>query len=242
MTFSLEILHSEADLRDIVNESFSADAFSVLRLDRDVGAFGHIGSLCQNVFHDDATHVGQSKVAPGIVVGQAFVIQAQQVQDRGVQVVDVDWVFNGVPAEFVGGAVSHASSDAAASQPHRESERMMIATVLSLGSGRATEFTTPDHQRLVEQAARFQILKQTGDRLIGGEGIVLVSGFKTAVLVPGLKASRRMIELHKANAPLDEAPGQKTLAAEQQSASDWALLPWHKSEVTRFPTFLPQHA
>ena len=98
----------------------------------------------------------------------------------------------------------------------------MIATVLSLGSGRATEFASPDHQRLVEQTASFQILQQTGDRLIGGKGIVLVSGFETAVLVPGLKASRCVIELHESHAPLDEAPGQKTLAAEQQSASDWA--------------------
>ena len=34
-------------------------------------------------------------------------------QNRGVPVVDVDAVFDGVPAEFIGGTVSHASANAA---------------------------------------------------------------------------------------------------------------------------------
>ena len=41
-----------------------------------------------------------------------------------------------------------------------------------------------------------------------------MSGLETAVLVPGLEASRCVIELHEADAPLDEASSQETLAAE----------------------------
>lgn len=86
-------------------------------------------------------------------------IQAQQVQDRGVQVVDAHSVFDDVPAEFVGCAIGQASSDAAPGQPHRESKWMMVATILPFSGWRATEFASPDHQRFVEQAARFQIVQ-----------------------------------------------------------------------------------
>ena len=37
-----------------------------------------------------AMHVGQAEVAAGVAVGETLVVEAQQVQDRGVQVVDVD--------------------------------------------------------------------------------------------------------------------------------------------------------
>ena len=42
-----------------------------------------------------SVHVGQAEVAAGVAVGELFVVEAQQVQDRGVQVVDVDRVFDG---------------------------------------------------------------------------------------------------------------------------------------------------
>ena len=59
-------------------------------------------------------HIRQSIIAAAEAIGQFFVVDAHQVQDGGVQVVDVDFVVLGVPAEFVGGAVCHAAFDAAA--------------------------------------------------------------------------------------------------------------------------------
>ena len=35
-------------------------------------------------------HVGQAVVAAGVAIGEAFVVEAHQVQDCGVEVVDVD--------------------------------------------------------------------------------------------------------------------------------------------------------
>ena len=45
--------------------------------------------------------VGQSKAAAVVLVGQAFVVHAQQMQNRGVQVVEVDSVFNGLVPDFI---------------------------------------------------------------------------------------------------------------------------------------------
>ena len=41
-------------------------------------------------------HVGQSKVATGVVEGKAAVVQTHQMQDRGVEVVNVNRVMDDV--------------------------------------------------------------------------------------------------------------------------------------------------
>ena len=75
-------------------------------------------------------HVGQAEVAALEFVGQAFVVDAHLVQDRRLQVVDVDGVFHGVHAEFVALAVSEAGLHAAAGHPGGEAARMMVAPVI----------------------------------------------------------------------------------------------------------------
>ena len=49
-------------------------------------------STGQDFPHDAAGHVGQPEVAAGVAEGQLLVVKPQQVQDRRVQVVDVDLV------------------------------------------------------------------------------------------------------------------------------------------------------
>src|SRR3990172_4474847 len=47
-------------------------------------------------FSDDASlDVGEAEIPAGVAVGEAFVIQSKEVQDRRVQVVDVDLVLGG---------------------------------------------------------------------------------------------------------------------------------------------------
>ena len=73
----------------------------------------------------------------------------------------LDDVFDGVVAQFVGGAVADAALDAAAGDPHREALDVVIAAV-ALGHRRAAELAAPDHQRVVEHAAFFQVGDQRG--------------------------------------------------------------------------------
>ncbi len=111
-------------------------------------------------------HVGQAEIAAGVAVGQPFVVEAQQFQERGVQVVYVDLVLDGLEAEFVGGAVHLAAFDAASGEPHAEAVMIVIASVHFSRVGaclrqfdgrRAAEFATPHDQRFVEQAALLEI-------------------------------------------------------------------------------------
>ena len=50
--------------------------------------------------------VGQAEVAAGVAISELLVVEAHQVQDRGVQIVDMNRLLGGFEAELVGGAVN----------------------------------------------------------------------------------------------------------------------------------------
>lgn len=72
-------------------------------------------------------HIGQSKVATGMVVGKFFVIKAQAVEHGGLKVVDVDGIFHDVESEFVGLTDRHARPNSATGHPHRISLRVVVS-------------------------------------------------------------------------------------------------------------------
>src|SRR4030095_1117303 len=119
--------------------------------------------LRQNLPHDVPGDVGQAEVAPGIAIGEPLVIEAEQMQDRGMKVVDVNPVLDGPEAEVVGRAVGQAPFHAAAGPPHRDAGRGVVAASTPLrrvGGGSAAELATPDDERLVEQAAALEVAQQ----------------------------------------------------------------------------------
>ena len=73
-------------------------------------------------------HIRQTEVAAGVAECEAFVVEAQQMQNRGMQVVHVNSLFDRIPAEFISGTVYIAALDATASQPHGETIVVVIAT------------------------------------------------------------------------------------------------------------------
>ena len=78
-------------------------------------------------------------------------IQPQQVQDGGVQIMHVDRVLDRIPTIFVGRSVRHPPFDATPCHPHRKTERMMVPAIGGpLAGGCPAKLATPDHQRLVQ--------------------------------------------------------------------------------------------
>jgi hypothetical protein len=57
--------------------------------------------------------VGQSEIATGVTVRKAFVIDSEEMKDRGVHVMHVDFVDDSVLAELIGLAIGDPRSDAA---------------------------------------------------------------------------------------------------------------------------------
>ena len=79
-------------------------------------------------------HIGEAEVAALIAEGQALVVESEQIQHGGVEVVRVDRVFGDVEAEIVGLAVNGARFDAATGHPHGVGVFVVVATWRSLGA------------------------------------------------------------------------------------------------------------
>jgi hypothetical protein len=77
---------------------------------------------------DDLTgDVGESEFTAVVDVGEAFVIESEQVEDSGVQVIDTDFIDGGFMSEFIGGSVVDSAFDAGAGHPVGEGVRVVIA-------------------------------------------------------------------------------------------------------------------
>lgn len=58
------------------------------------------------------------------------VIDTEQMQDRGVQVMNMHWIARDVVTEVVGLTDADTGLDSCTCQPNREAARMMVATVI----------------------------------------------------------------------------------------------------------------
>ena len=164
-------------------------------------------------------HVGQAVVAAGVAIGESFVVDAHQVQDRGVEVVDVDRLLDRADAVFVGGAVDEAALDAGAGQPGRERPVVMFAPrgIGRVVERRAAELGGPDDQHIVQHAALLQVLQQPGDRLIDLRRQSAVVGH-VAVGIP-VAAGAGMDQFDESDAAFDQPPGGEALPAEAVGVS-----------------------
>src|SRR5439155_3094298 len=73
--------------------------------------------------------IGQSEVPAAVAEGELLVVHAHEVQEGGVQVVDVHLILDGIEAELVGGAVGESALDAAAGEPDGEAGAVVIASL-----------------------------------------------------------------------------------------------------------------
>lgn len=77
--------------------------------------------------------VGQPEATPLVFVRQSLVIDPHQVQNCGVEIVNVNAIFDHIVAEFVGRPVADPWFDTTAGHPGGETSRMVIATVVIVG-------------------------------------------------------------------------------------------------------------
>src|SRR5262245_54120067 len=120
----------------------------------------------QQAANDFAVDVGEAEVAAGVAVGEAFVVDAEDVQQRRVEVVDGNAIVYGAEAELVCGAVADAALEAAAGHEHREPVRIVVASVATFRYRRAAKLATPDDSGFVEQASPFEVADQGGRRAV----------------------------------------------------------------------------
>ena len=110
--------------------------------------------LGQNTADHVAVDVGEPARCAVVVIGEPFVVEAEQVEDRRVEVVNVDDVFDGLVAEFVGGAEAEPVLDAGAGEPGGEALGVMVAARRSLSETWACGRTRWSRRRGCRRAVR----------------------------------------------------------------------------------------
>ena len=75
--------------------------------------------------HDVTMDIGEAEVAAGVAERQAFMVEAHEVKDRRVKIVNMHGILGDAVADVVGRAMNHAALDAAAGKPAGKGVRMM---------------------------------------------------------------------------------------------------------------------
>ena len=104
-------------------------------------------------------HIRQAAVDAVVAEGEFGVVDAQLVQDGGVDVVNGGGIaaVQRFVSPLVAFARDGAAFDAAAAEPVGEDEGVVVAAFATLGTGHATEFGGPEDNGIVQHAALFEI-------------------------------------------------------------------------------------
>ena len=76
---------------------------------------------------DVAVHVGETEVASLMAIGQAFVVDSEEVETGGVKVVDVNFVFNDSETKLVRCSIGESAFNAASRHPDAEAFFVVVA-------------------------------------------------------------------------------------------------------------------
>ena len=106
--------------------------------------------LSQNLLGHAAVHISEAVIAAGMAVGKTFVVDAEEMQQGGVQVVDVHTVVQCLEAELVALAVRYATLHASAGEPHHKTVRVVVTTGAVFADWRAAEFASPYNEGILQ--------------------------------------------------------------------------------------------
>jgi hypothetical protein len=121
-------------------------------------------------------NIGQPALNAIVIKRQLRVIQPEQMQNGRVKIVRAHRIFADVKSDLIGGAVIESRFESGPGHPAGISVLMMVAAfaIEALRDWRAAEFSGPDQERVLEQAALFQIEKQPRHRLVHHHRLFLV--------------------------------------------------------------------
>ena len=160
-------------------------------------------------------HIGQPPVDAVVAERQFLVVDAEQMQNRRVHIVAIGRIVGGFVGPFVAFAVSHAAFDAAARQPIRERERIVIAafapwlhgirpnsvvqiTIVSSSMPRA-------FRSLISAAAGLSMLRAHFEVILGEVFVAVPVAARETVV-------RAAPDLHETHAAFEQAPGNQAIA------------------------------
>ena len=136
-------------------------------------------------------------------------VDAEQVEHRGVHVVHGADLVDGGVAKVISRPVDQSTLDAAAGHPDRHRLVVMVAAG-ALRHRRAAKLTGPDQQCLVQHAPVLQVGDQCHAGPVDLLGLVLHTLLDATVVVPVF-----VIHLDEPHTPLRQPPGQQAVGGKR---------------------------
>ena len=151
--------------------------------------------------------------------GEAVVVDAELVENGGVEVADGHFVLDDVVGVVVGLAVGDSAFDSSAGHPGGEAFGMVVTAVLvtfefALAIGGSSEFSGEDNEGFIEHAALLEIFDEAGAGLVDIVGLTPDFLGQSNVVIP-----TAVEELDKADAAFGHASGEKAVAGERTGFS-----------------------
>ena len=108
--------------------------------------------------HHVTVDIREPKIAPRMSVGQALVVEPEQVQHGSVQIVDVHAIADRLEAKVVSRAMDISTLGPTPGQPHRETVVIVVAprggshllALREFNRRRPPELAAPDHERVIQ--------------------------------------------------------------------------------------------
>ena len=100
-----------------------------------------------------------------MAVGQVLMIETEQPENRGVDVMNVHLVVaDRAQSNVVGSTKDLSPFDATTCHPHRETMRIVVPAISPFAHGSSPKLTPPDDQCRIKQTTLLQIGQQSRDR------------------------------------------------------------------------------
>src|SRR5258706_15969685 len=111
----------------------------------------------QDFMDDLAMYVSEAAIGPVVADGKFLMIDSEQVEDRGMEIVAVGSTGFRLPGPFIAFTIRHSTLDAGARKPRNRRSAVVIAARIPLAERHSPEFGGPDDERVFKQASGFQI-------------------------------------------------------------------------------------
>lgn len=173
----------------------------------------------EQILQDVPVHVCQSAIDAILSDGQPGVIDSQQMQDGGVDIVDLSGVIaiEGFVAPFVGVSAGDATTDSTATEPVGKDIRVMVTSSGPLGGGHASEFCCPEDDGVIQESALSEVFDERGgaDGHTHGQWSVVALNIFVAVPVTTWEAVIVSApDLNKSDASFQKSASDEAFATE----------------------------
>ena len=107
--------------------------------------------LRYNLFNNASVYISKAEVTAVVTVGELLMVEAELVQDGGMEIVHVHLALHGVVTVFVGIAIGKTRLEASSSQTNGKAIRVMVASgAFILGIGSPAKFAAPPYDGVIE--------------------------------------------------------------------------------------------